>query len=467
MKLRVQVIIESEGGETTVQEVAHVERGAQRMEQLGLSLNEGKALLQDIQRAMVREQVRHYVVNHNHCADCGTPRGRKGEHAIVYRTVFGTLRVSSPRLYECRCRERAKKSTSPLAELITERTAPELLYLENRFAAVMSFEAAETLLQEVLPLSGTISVAGIHRTVQDVAERLDSELGPERAVFIDGCQREWDELPVPGPPLTVGLDGRYVHAKQQRSRHAGWFEVIASKSVVAFKCAEAEDIPSAKRFAFVQTYDTKPRRRVWELMKSQGLQENQEVVFLSDGGETVRNLQAYLHPSSEHYLDWFHVTMRLTVMTQQNKALIEEDASLGTDVQDTLESVKHYLWHGNVEAAFERLERLLCDLDLTHHRSHSVAKLCRSVSEFDTDIRNNRAFIPNVGERYRQGETISTAFVESTINQVVSTRFVKKQQMQWTPEGAHLLLQTRTKVLDGDLDAAFRDWYPQFRQAAA
>src|SRR5271157_1757638 len=63
----------------------------------------------------------------------------------------------------------------------------------------------------------------------------------------------------------------------------------------------------------------------------------------------------------------------------------------------------------------------------------------------------------------RQGETISTAFVESTINQVVSRRFVKKQQMQWTLRGAHLLLQTRTRVLNEDLDDLFRRWYPKFR----
>lgn len=188
---------------------------------------------------------------------------------------------------------------------------------------------------------------------------------------------------------------------------------------------------------------------------------------MSDGGDTVRNLQAYLHPSSEHDLDWFHVTMRLTVMTQQNKAFIEEDVSRGKDVQNTLESVRHYLWHGNVEAALECLERLSFDLDINKRRSAAVAKLCRSVNEFDTYIRNNRTLIPNFGERYRQGDTITTAFVESTINQVVSTRFVKKQQMQWTPEGAHLLLQTRTRVLNGDLDAAFRGWYPRFQQAAA
>lgn len=124
------------------------------------------------------------------------------------------------------------------------------------------------------------------------------------------------------------------------------------------------------------------------------------------------------------------------------------------------------LWEWEIRV-LERLERLSFDLDLTRRRSATVAKLCRSVSEFDTYIRNNRAFIPNFGERSRQGDTITTAFVESKINQVVSKRFVKKQQMQWTPEGAHFLLQTRTRVRNGDLDAAFRCWYPRFQQAAA
>jgi hypothetical protein len=187
---------------------------------------------------------------------------------------------------------------------------------------------------------------------------------------------------------------------------------------------------------------------------------------MSDGGETVRKLQAYLHPSSEHLLDWFHVTMRLTVMNQQTKAVVENDSGLGLDAENSLESVKHHLWHGNVEMALERLENLLFDLDRNRGRSPAIAKLLRSVTEFETYIRNNRHFIPNFGERYRQGDTISTAFVESTINQVVSKRFVKKQQMQWTPKGAHLLLQTRTRVLNDELEEVFRGWYPKFRAAA-
>ncbi len=88
------------------------------------------------------------------------------------------------------------------------------------------------------------------------------------------------------------------------------------------------------------------------------------------------------------------------------------------------------------------------------------------MAEFGTYIGNNRESIPNFGEGYRQGETISTAFVESTINQVVSRRFVKKMQMHWTLRGAHLLLQTRTKVLNNELEELFRRWYPLFRVQA-
>ena len=63
-------------------------------------------------------------------------------------------------------------------------------------------------------------------------------------------------------------------------------------------------------------------------------------------------------------------------------------------------------------------------------------------------------------QRYRNGEAIATGFVESTVNQVVSKCFCKKQQMQWSKPGAHLLLQTRVKTLDGELGAIFKRWYP-------
>jgi hypothetical protein len=93
--------------------------------------------------------------------------------------------------------------------------------------------------------------------------------------------------------------------------------------------------------------------------------------------------------------------------------------------------------------------------------------LLKAVEEFHSYVDNNRDFIPNYGERFRQREAISTAFVESTVNQVISKRMVKRQQMQWSQRGAHLLLQCRTRVLNEELEDVFRGWYPQFRTQGA
>ncbi len=88
-------------------------------------------------------------------------------------------------------------------------------------------------------------------------------------------------------------------------------------------------------------------------------------------------------------------------------------------------------------------------------------KLLKTLREFQTYIENNASFIPNYGERYRYGETISSAFVESTVNHVISKRMVKKQQMRWSPKGAHLLLQIRTRVLNEELRSIFHNWYSE------
>ena len=241
--------------------------------------------------------------------------------------------------------------------------------------------------------------------------------------------------------------------------------------VLEFRRDDTGQNKSSKCFGFVQSYDDTPKRRLFELLKSQGMQENQQVVFLSDGGEDVRNLQFYLNSQAEHLLDWFHVTMRLTVLTQTAKGLAEtigegeEQQPLRSEVLKALESIKWYLWHGNVFQALRHLQFVEMDLGGAAFENHeqNTRKLLKAVAEFGTYIQRNRGFIPNYGERYRNGERISTGFVESAVNQVISKRFVKKQQMPWTPRGAHLLLQTRTKVLNGDLEDTFRRWYPAFR----
>jgi hypothetical protein len=293
-----------------------------------------------------------------------------------------------------------------------------------------------------------------------VAQRLEDELGEERPSFIDTCQRDREELPRPDLPIVVGLDGGYVHSSQQRSRTDGWFEVIAGKAI------PADGRPAC--FGYVQTYDTKPKRRLFEVLKAQGMQANQQVTFLTDGGEDIRDLPCYLNAQAEHLLDWFHLTMRITVMTNMAKSLpsppdpqfpAAPSADPAGEVAAQLERLKWFCWHGNVVRALHTVEDITIDLDTTEP-GREQARLLQAVREFETYLRANADRIPNYGERRRAGEAISTAFTESAVNQVIAKRMVKKQQMRWTPRGAHLLLQVRTHVLNDQLASDFHRWYP-------
>ncbi len=342
-------------------------------------------------------------------------------------------------------------------ERLSERTTPELAYLEAKWASLMSYGLTVDILSEVLPLEGQINTTSIRRQVERIADRTEQELGPEKGIYLEGMERDWGKLPRPEDPITVGIDGGFVRGRNGKSRGEGHFEVIAGKSI-------AEN--DSKCFAYVTHYDEKPKRRLYEVLKSQGMQMNQQVTFLSDGAENVRTLQYDLNPHAEYILDWFHITMRLTVMRQMAKGLPnEEDPKATEKALEHLKRIKWYLWHGNVYRTMQAVEDLAWHLDC-QEPSEAQAKLFKTVEEFERYIHSNQANITNYGYRYRNGERISTGFVESTINQVVSKRFVKKQQMRWTERGAHLLLQVRTKVLNDQLRDTFEGWYPEMKEVA-
>jgi hypothetical protein len=116
-------------------------------------------------------------------------------------------------------------------------------------------------------------------------------------------------------------------------------------------------------------------------------------------------------------------------------------------------------WHGNAPDAIDDAECLADDIEAEfeeHPSSTPLRKQAAGLGEFATYVNNNKGSIVNYGERFRAGERISTGFVESAINQIVDKRMEKRQSMRWTPRGAHLLLQARTRVLNGDLDRLIR-----------
>ncbi|MBW4688007.1 MAG: hypothetical protein KME40_23675 [Komarekiella atlantica HA4396-MV6] len=61
MKFKIQVVVESESGETQlIQEVLQIEKGDLQPENLGLTLAQGKQLLLQTQRSIVNQEITLY-----------------------------------------------------------------------------------------------------------------------------------------------------------------------------------------------------------------------------------------------------------------------------------------------------------------------------------------------------------------------------------------------------------------------
>jgi hypothetical protein len=228
--------------------------------------------------------------------------------------------------------------------------------------------------------------------------------------------------------------------------------------VIAGKTMPADGGSSC--FGYVQTYDSKPKRRLFEVLASQGMQANQQVTFLTDGGEDIRDLPRYLNPQAEHLLDWFHITMRITVMTQLAKGL-RVPPELSTTLAAELQRLKWFLWHGNVCRSLQTVDDITTDLEDEdtggQQDKDRQDKLAKAVREFGGYLAANASAVP--GERCRAGEIISTSFVESAVNRSSANAWSRGKQMRWSPRGATTAPDPHPGT-QRHLACDYRRWYP-------
>src|SRR5262245_53926430 len=411
------VICHDDGHEETVTDVITLNKHNQRIEHLGFSLAESKHLLSTLQRHLLHQQVTTFLDTHATCPDCGAPLQLKARGSRSCRTLFGTCTFSSPRCEHCDCTRHKTTSFRPLSALLTEPVAPELLSMEAKWSSLVSYGLSLDALQDFLPLDLTLDVKTIRYDTLKVAKRLEAELGDEQSGFIEGDARDWDLLPLPEGSFKVGIDGGYVRNWVDKKHN---FEVIVGKSMLRFGKGEEDETPRHKCFGFVQAYDdAKPKRRLYEVLHAQGLQMNQAITFLSDGNDTLRALQLEMSPKATHILDWFHLTMKLTMLERYGKGLVQCEAALGEAIREKIARLKWSLWHGQVDKALGKIDDLETSLEPFSGTYARFPRLVKALSELRTYIVNNRYLIPNYSERYHNGEAVATGLVESTVNEVV------------------------------------------------
>src|SRR3954447_20167505 len=331
--------------------ILQLDKSGDQLEAIGLCLADTKDLLGRLQHAVIEAQAATYVDRYRCCSACGRRLRGKGQYPIVFRTVFGNVALASPRFYRCRCYPADTGTFSPLAGLFTEHTAPELLYLETRWASLIPFGLTAALLKDVLPIAGTTNPETVRQHLHKVAARQDTELGTSEPSLRDDGPAADQPSPIPREAVIVGIDGGYLRNWHDKKRN---FEVIVGKSM-------AEDRDD-RYFGLVRSQDAAPKRRFRELLRRQGLPADQPVTVLTDGGDSVCALVSDLPVGSEHHLDWFHVAMRLTGLGQYAKGLAHDNPLEAAALQDRLERIQWRLWHGDADEALTRVRELAEDV---------------------------------------------------------------------------------------------------------
>ena len=94
MKFRIQVVCVTDDGAEQTRQVMEFERQELAMETLGMSLLEGKALLQGMQEFVSDQQAMEFLKRSQPCPHCGQQRSVKANGSIPVHTVYGTVHLS-------------------------------------------------------------------------------------------------------------------------------------------------------------------------------------------------------------------------------------------------------------------------------------------------------------------------------------------------------------------------------------
>ena len=461
MRWTVKLELTTDDGKTQVSEVGSILRSSSDLqpEEVGLTLEEGRLLLRDIECRLVADQVYAYTMSWRRCPHCGSQQYFKDMRTKCVRTVHEAYRFRGRRIRTCSCltREGFPEAFFPLGDLIPRRTTPELRYLFAELGARMPYREAST----VLRLFGFSAEGTGRMTILRHTAALGQVIDTQRR---NAAVQVFDADFSATRGASVSIDDTFVrHCRRDPGRQ---IKVTAGRIERDGKLAE--------RFAFVASAPRHYPDHFEGILREAQIGPGAEIRVFTDGDDGLRNfVRRWVGSEIVQQLDWFHIGMRIEhLRSAANLPMTYGDFLYRRDALDPLQKridrIREALWRGKPWRAMVNLRRLHHDAvrwlrPRRDHGGHARKRIESVISDFARYIRGIRRAVPNFARARAAGQRISTSHVESVMNHLINHRMSKKQQMRWSPEGAHLLLQVRADLLNGTLTDRFRQVHTRFR----
>jgi hypothetical protein len=462
MKWTIRLELTPDGNPPVTYEIGTISRPIADLspEQIGLTLDEGQEILRGIQAQIIGSQAHAYALCRRPCVHCRKPKRIKDIRTKCVQTVFGAFRFRGRRYRSCRCRDdpESYRHDFPLGEMIPRRTTPEVRYLYAELGAQMPYRAAS----QVLKTCGFGAMRASHTAIRRHTVAIGREFEAQRLRVAEG---EDAEVPETANSLVVGIDDTYVKNRQQLV--ARQFHVTAGRVERNGKLGA--------RFVFVSSNPGFTDSFFDGFLLQQGMRRRTIMRVVTDGDDGLRNfVQRSCPRPMESQLDWFHIGMKLELLRKAVAMPVSyqeylDDPHAFDPVQSRASRLRDALWRGRSWQARLQFAWLRGDIvrwadEHPGRCAESVRRAKQVIKEFRFYVCGNRRSLPDFAKQRAAGHRISTAHVESVMNHLVNHRLSKKQQMRWSPAGAHYLLQVRAELLNGTLLDAFRVANPRFRR---
>ncbi len=188
------------------------------------------------------------------------------------------------------------------------------------------------------------------------------------------------------------------------------------------------------------------------------------MTVISDGAEIMKRLPKVLPKPTAHIIDWFHIATKIQPMQQiadhivrcrdewTNETVILDEEIRAPQMETVARTSR------SSDAATRGIDRRHGDVTRTR-RPERRAHMAIGASSPDIHPSEQGGRLSITELDIDQGAGSLRHSLSPAVDTLVARRMVKKQQMQWSLQGAHRMLQVRAAVLNGDLSKRLA-WRP-------
>jgi hypothetical protein len=405
------------------------------VENLGLTLHEGKQLLGRVQQAVVAKQAQSLAAARPDCSSC---RGRCHINDWRFRkvaTVFGVVTLRLPRFSCIGCGHVETCVSWPSYC----RSTRELDRLRAHLAALMPFRVAADVLTHLLPVDSGMSPETLRRHTLKIGAQLRSAPAAKPADAVSS--------------ITVTADSTFVRSCGDDERH------------LEVRVGNVETSDGGRQvFGAVAKSDTDIAVQIRRSLEVVGRTAETMVTAFTDGCPGLRSILSDAGVNRRPIADWFHIAMRLQHAKLAASGLSTDEpgrVEAKTAIVVEVDRLHWRIWNGKAKNAQLSLDRIRKVMRVFRgergHRTRGVAsrKLWHGLHEINDYLKGQSARLVNYAERYRAGLRVGTSVTEGTANFLVNRRMNKSQQMRWSRRGADLLLQVRCAIYNAEFTRGF------------